>query len=192
MEAGRTVRRAAQTVATPALIQAVSSHSDQYVRFRALVILSGFNEPGTRELMVKALADKNDRVRTTAYAWFEHNPDPTALPRLVEALGREESEFVRPALTRALVANAAKNNDPKLQTLMGGLVMKGQDLFRATVIDALGDYRAAYALKPITDVAKQDGPLQDDAVIAIGRIGDKRGLETLAALQRGTPRNLQP
>jgi HEAT repeat protein len=192
MGAGRTVRRAEPAVATPALIQAVTSHTDQYVRFRALVILSGFNDPNIRDVMLKALPDKNDRMRTTAYAWFEHNPDPAALPRLVEALGREESEFVRPALTRALAANAAKTNDPKLQAVMTGLVMKGQDLFRAAVIDALGDYRAAYALKPIIDVAKLDGPLQDDAVIAIGRIGDKRGLETLAALQRSTPRNLQP
>ena len=60
------------------------------------------------------------------------------------------------------------------------------------MIEALGDYKAAYALKPITEVAKLDGPLQDDAVLAIGQIGDKRGLETLAALQRTAPRNLQP
>ena len=41
------------------------------------------------------------------------------------------------------------------------------------------------------DVARLDGPLQDDAVLAIGRIGDKRGLLVLADLQRA-PRNLQP
>ena len=33
------------------------------------------------------------------------------------------------------------------------------------------------------DVARLDGPLQDDAVLAIGRIGDKRGLLVLADLQ---------
>jgi HEAT repeat protein len=42
------------------------------------------------------------------------------------------------------------------------------------------------------DVARLDGPLQDDAVLAIGRIGDKRGLLVLADLQRNAPRNLQP
>ena len=42
------------------------------------------------------------------------------------------------------------------------------------------------------DVARLDGPLQDDAVLAIGRIGDKRGLLVLADLQRAAPRNLQP
>jgi hypothetical protein len=30
-----------------------------------------------------------------AYAYFEHNPDPQILPRLIDALDREESEFVR-------------------------------------------------------------------------------------------------
>ena len=75
---------------------------------------------------------------------------------------------------------------------MTGLVMSGQDLFRAVVIEALGDYKAGYALQPITEVARLEGPLQDDAVLAIGKIGDKRGLAVLAALQRTAPRNLQP
>jgi HEAT repeat protein len=42
------------------------------------------------------------------------------------------------------------------------------------------------------DVARLEGPLQDDAVLAIGRIGDKRGLAVLADLQRVASRNLQP
>ena len=37
-------------------------------------------------------------------------------------------------------------------------------------------------------IAKLDGPLQDDAALALGKIGDKRALETLAALQRTAPR----
>ena len=84
----------------------------------------------------------------------------------------EESEFVRPALTRALAA--LRRRSPRRKTLMTTLVMRGQDFFRSVVIEALGDYRAAYALKPITEVAKLDGPLQDDAVLALGKIGDKR------------------
>ena len=96
---------------------------------------------------------------------------------------------MRPALTRAL---AAHGTDPKVRETMTGLVMSGQDLFRAVVIEALGEHRAAYALQPIMDVARLDGPLQDDAVLAIGRIGDKRGLLVLADLQRTAPRNLQP
>ena len=189
MAASRTVRRAAPALAVPALTSAVSSHADRYVRFRALVILSGFNDPRTREVMSKVMADRDDRLRSVAYSWFEHHRDPTVVPTLLGALQREESEFVRPALTRAL---AAYGSDPKVQAAMTGLVMKGQDLFRAAVIEALGDYKGAYALKPITEVAKLDGPLQDDAVMAIGKLGDKRGLDTLAALQRTAPRTLQP
>ena len=41
-------------------------------------------------------------------------------------------------------------------------------------------------------VAKLDGPLQDDAVLAIGKIGDKKSVDTLAALQRTAPRSVQP
>ena len=189
MDAGRTIRRAEPSVAVPALLDAVANHKDWYVRFRALVVLSGFNDPRTGETMLQMLSDKNDRLRAVAYAWFEHNRDPAVPPRLIAALEREESEFVRPALTRAL---AAYGSDAKVREIMTALVMRGQDLFRSVVIEALGDYRGTYALQPITDVAKLDGPLQDDAVLAIGRLGDKRGLVVLAELQRTAPRNLQP
>jgi HEAT repeat protein len=189
MNAGRTVRRAEPTVAVPALLEAVATHQDSYVRFKALVVLSGFNDPRIGDVMVKALDDRNDRLRTAAYGWFEHHPDPKMAPRLLSALSKEESEFVRPSLTRAL---AALGTDANVREVMTGLVMRGQDLFRAVVIEALGEYRATYALQPIMDVARLDGPLQDDAVLAIGRIGDKRGLIALADLQRSSPRNLQP
>jgi HEAT repeat protein len=189
MAAARTVRRAAPAIAVPALHRAVASHEDPYVRFRALVILSGFKDTRTRDVMLKALGERDDRLRAVAYAWFEHNADPAVLPRLLTAINQEESAFVRPALTRALAAYGA---DLKARDVMTGLVMKGQDLFRAAVIEALGDYKANYAWKPIAEVASLDGPLQDDAVLALGRIGEKRGLETLAALQRTAPRTLQP
>jgi HEAT repeat protein len=191
MDAGRTIRRAEPSIAVPALLETISNQqADWYVRFRALVLLSGFNDSRTGPMMVTVLGDRNDRLRGLAYNWFEHHPDPQMLPRLLAALDRETSEFVRPALTRAL---AAYGTDPKVRETMTGLVMKGQDLFRAVVIEALGDYKAAYALQPIIAVAKLDGPLQDDAILAIGRIGDKaRGLSVLADLQQKTPRNLQP
>jgi hypothetical protein len=187
--AARTVRRADSAVAVPALLSAVKQHTDQYVRFRALVVLSGFNDPRTRDVMVAAVTDKNDRMRTVAYAYFERTPDKAVIPRLLEALKVEASEFVRPALTRALAAHA---DDPKVRQTMEGLVMQGQAFFRSVVIEALGDHRAAYALKPLTEVAKIDGPLQDDAVLALGKIGDKSSLPILAGLQRTAPRESQP
>jgi HEAT repeat protein len=71
-------------------------------------------------------------------------------------------------------------------------VVKGQDFFRSAVIEAIGDYKGAYALPSLMQVAKLDGPLQDDAVLAIGKIGDKKSVDTLAALQRTAPRGVQP
>ena len=71
-------------------------------------------------------------------------------------------------------------------------VGRGEDFFRSAVIEALGDYKAQYAFDALTAVAKLDGPLQDDAALALGKIGDKRALETLAALQRTAPRPAQP
>jgi HEAT repeat protein len=187
--AARTVRRADAAIAVPALLQAVKQHTDQYVRFRALVLLSGFNEPRTRDVMAAAIADKNDRLRTVAYAFFEHNPDKTIAPRLLDALKVEESEFVRPQLTRAL---AAHGEDPKVRQTMEGLVMQGQAFFRSVVIEALGDHRAAYAIKPIVEVVKIDGPMQDDAALALGEMGDKSVMPVLAGLQRTAPRESQP
>jgi HEAT repeat protein len=185
----RTVRRADAAIAVPALLQAVKAHTDGYVRFRALVLLSGFNDPRTRDVMAGVIADKNDRLRTVAYAYFEHNPDKTIVPRLVEALKTEESEFVRPQLTRALAAHA---DDPKVQQVMTGLVMQGQAFFRSVVIETVGDHRGTYAIKPLVEVAKTDGPLQDNAALTLGKLGDKSVLPVLAGLQRTAPREAQP
>jgi len=111
------------------------------------------------------------------------------VPKLLAALVTESSEFVRPALTRAL---AAYGTDPKVKEAMAGQVMKGQAYFRSALIEALGDYKATYAVGPITEVAKTDGPLQIDAAIALGKIGDKASLPVLAGLQRTAPRESQP
>lgn len=189
MAAARTARRAEPALAVPTLLKAVESHPDAYVRFRALVLLSGFNDPRTRDVMRGALGVQNDRLRAVAYAYFERNPDPGVVPKLLAAVPSESSEFVRPALTRAL---AAYGNDPAARQTMAGLVMKGQALFRSIVIEALGDHRATYAVGPITEVAKIEGPLQVDAAIALGKIGDKASLPTLIALQHSSPRESQP
>jgi len=139
--------------------------------------------------MVQAMAAKNDRLRAIGYAYFEHNPDPQLVPRMLSALPTESSETVRPALTRAL---AAYGTDPRVRDALTGLVIKGQDYFRSAVIEAIGDYKGAYALPSLLQVAKLDGPLQDDAVLAIGKIGDKKSVETLAGLQRTAKRASQP
>jgi hypothetical protein len=69
---------------------------------------------------------------------------------------------------------------------------RGEDFFRSVVIEALGDYRAAYAIDALIAIARQDGPLLDDAALALGKIGDSRAVETLSALQRTGSAALQP
>ena len=183
--ASRTIRRTATAQAVPALLQAVAEHNDGYVRYRALVLLTGFNDPRDKEAMRESLTSPNDRLRAVAYSFFEHNPDRTMTQTFLAALDKERGEFVRPALVRAL---AALGPQPALVRD----VSRGEDFFRSAVIEALGDYKATYAFDAITAVAKVEGPLQDDAAIALGKIGDKRALETLAALQRSAPRKTQP
>src|SRR3954471_1140698 len=61
--AARTVRRTPGAQAVPALLQTVSEHVDGYVRYRALVLLTGFNDPRTVDAMREALRSPNDRLR---------------------------------------------------------------------------------------------------------------------------------
>jgi HEAT repeat protein len=193
--ASRTVRRTASAQAVPALMQAVSEQADGYVRYRALVLLTGFNDPRARDAIRESLASPNDRLRTVAYSFLEHNPDRSMLSQLVTALDKEQAEFVRPALVRALTAAAAGAQGDDVTRARQALVRevsRGEDFFRSAVIEALGDYKAPYAVDALIAVAKLDGPLQDDAALALGKIGDKRALETLAALQRTAPRTAQP
>jgi HEAT repeat protein len=171
----------------------VAEHTDGYVRYRALVLLTGFNDPRAKDAMRLSLTSPNDRLRTVAYSFFEHHPDASMSGDFVAALDKEQGEFVRPALVRALAAAAAMPNaDARVRQALVRDVGRGEDYFRSVVIEALGDYKASYAFDALNGVAKLDGPLQDDAALALGKIGDARALETLAGLQRTAPRETQP
>jgi HEAT repeat protein len=173
----------------PALVRTVASHGDGYVRFRALVLLTAFNDPRIVDSITEALSSKNDRLREVAYAYLEQHPSPSYVPQLLKAFETEQGDFVRPALVRAL---AAVGSDKRAQQPLLRDVGRGVDHFRSSVIEALGDYRHAWAVTPILEVVKLEGPLQDDAAIALGKIGDKRALPVLAELQRTAPRETQP
>jgi HEAT repeat protein len=190
--AARTVRRTAAAQAVPALIQAVSEHADGYVRYRALVLLTGFNDPRTKDVMRASLASPNDRLRAVAYSFFEHHPDRAMVADFLGALDKELGEFVRPSLVRALAALGAIVDDPRIRETLLREVSRGEDYFRSAVIEALGDYKARYAYDALVGVARLEGPLQDDAALTLGKIGDTRALETLGALLRTAPRQLQP
>ena len=173
MYAARQIRRVPGEQAVPALTQAVRAHESEFVRYRAFVILTSFNDRSTAQLVRQAIEDKNDRLREVAYKWLERNPDPQMVSTLLGALRTEVAEFVRPALVGAL---AALGRDPQVQKALVPEVSRGLDFFRSAVIDALGRHRAAYAIDAIATVSTFEGPLQDDALLALGRIGDRRAV----------------
>jgi HEAT repeat protein len=177
--AARSIRRVPVAQAVPALVQAVRNHPDQFVRYRALVLATAFNDRGTPDLMRSLFRDRNDRVREVAYRWFAAYPEPAMSRALLTSLQTEQAEFVRPALVAAL---AAIGNDPEVQRALVAEAGRGLDFFRISVIEALGERRAAYAVEAIAAAAKLDGPIQDDAVLALGRIGGARATEALSAL----------
>ena len=184
MNAARAIRRLPAADAVPGLVQAVQKHKDEFVRYRAFILLSSFNDRGTGELVRALLRDANDRLREVAYKWLEANPDPAMTQALLGSLQTEEAEFVRPAMVAALAALGA---DMRVQRALLGEIGRGLDFFRGAVIDALGRRRAGYALDGIAAVARAQGPLQDDAVIALGRIGGPRALAVLKPLAAESP-----
>ncbi|HEY6358621.1 MAG TPA: HEAT repeat domain-containing protein, partial [Vicinamibacterales bacterium] len=169
--------------------EAVRANADGYVRYQALVLLSGFGVDAANEPMRQVLTDKNDRLRAVAYAWFEHHPQPDVTPTLVAALTTEESEFVRPALTRAI---AATRDEARVTATLVPLVQRGLNFFRSGVMEALGDYQAKSAVPALIEAAKQDGPLQENAIEALGKIGDMSAVTVLVSLQASAPPEVQP
>lgn len=189
MKAAQTFRRAAAADAIPVLTQAARTNADGYVRYEALVLLSGFGPDAANATMREVMTDKNDRLRAVAYAWFEHHPQPSLAPVLVASLATEQSEFVRPALTRAI---AATKDEARITATLVPLVERGVNYFRSGVIEALGDYGVKGAVPAILAVARLDGPLQENAIEALGKIGDRSVVPALAAIQAKAPQDLQP
>src|SRR5688572_7481533 len=180
MNAARAVRRVDAAVAVPALRDAVANHSDQFVRYRAFVLLSSFSDRQTGDLVRTLLKDRNDRLREASYKWLEEHPDPAMTATLLSALQTEQAEFVRPALVGAL---AALGDNPQVQKALVTETTRGVDFFRGAVIDSVGRHKGAYAADAIAGVAVLDGPLQDDAILALGRIGGPRARTVLTGFK---------
>jgi HEAT repeat protein len=159
------------------------------VRYRALVLLTGFDDSRIKTAIRDSLSSPNDRVRTVAYGYLERNPDPALVPTLLGALEKELAEFVRPALIRAL---GALGSDPRVRPILVRESGRGEDFFRSAVIEALGDYKADYAVDSLLAIANLDGPLADDAVLALGKIGNRQAFELLARLRMRGHRPMQP
>jgi HEAT repeat protein len=189
MEASRTLRRAGADAVLPVLLDAWKHHEDSYVQFRSIVLIYGLEEPRGHAAFEEALDSQNDRVRAAAYEYFEQVPSTTVAPKLLAALDKETSEFVRPYLVRALAAN---DNDPAVQGRLMQDIDRGQGYFRGAVIEALGDHGAAYAVDSLIPLIAEDGPLHDDALLALGKIGDPRTLPPLRRVQERAGSTLQP
>ena len=189
VEASRAIRRAPAALAIPMLLDAAREHPDSYVQFRSAVLASGFGGARVQAYFRDALDAENDRVRAAAYAYWEHAPDPTLVPRLLAASDGETSAFVRPALVRALAAHDA---DADVRRLLVLDIDRGQASFRSSVIEALGDHGAAYAVDALLRIAREPGPLSDDALLALGKIGDSRALPAVRAAQNELSDDLQP
>ena len=189
VEASRVLRRAAPEQAIPVLLDAARAHPDSYVQFRAVILAYGFDALRARPVFEDGLDSANDRVRATAYEYFEQFPSSTVVPRLLTALDTETSEFVRPYLVRALAAN---DETAEVQEALVRDVDRGEGYFRGAVIEALGDYEAEYAVGPLLRVASDAGPLRDDALLALGKIGDPRAVPALGRIQADADEDLQP
>jgi HEAT repeat protein len=189
MAAARVVRRAPGTVALPALVDAAAGHADSFVRYRALVLLSGYDDPRVPDQMEQALGEANDRLRTVAFSYFERYPDRRLIPAFLKAMDGERAEFVRPALMRALAAQA---RDPRVQGALVKDLTRGPEDVRASAIEALGDHRAASAVRAISQIAELDGPFREDAVLALGKIGDPASVGLVEGLQKTAGPETQP
>lgn len=189
VEAARFVRRAEAATAVPILLEAARRHKDNYVRYRVAVLSYGFRGTQIDLFFREALTVANDRIRAVAYDYAEHSPDATLVPRLLAALDEEKSEFVRPALFRALVAHA---EDAEVQEKLLFHLDREEDFFRSALIEALGDYRADYAVERLIPIAASEGPLRDDALIALGKIGQLSALSVISEAQGVVSDVLQP
>jgi hypothetical protein len=180
LAAAQAVRRAPAKEAAPALVAAITTSLDSYVRFRAFVLLTGLLDPQLENFARAALTDKNDRLRQAAFDWLERQPVPSLAPRLIQLIETEQGEFVRPSLLRALTALDA---DPVVRTSLTREVSRGLDIFRGAVIEALGLRRAAYAQDAIAQIVANQGPLRDVAAMALARIGGPKAEAALAGVK---------
>ncbi len=123
MSAGRTLRRAPAAQVVPALMQAANEHADGFIRFRSLILLTGFNDPRMPDMMEEMMASPNDRLREVGYAYFELHPERPLVPRMLVATprahpwsgaapfpGRRDAPRPRPGARRAPRPRAPGSN----------------------------------------------------------------------------------
>jgi hypothetical protein len=184
MNAARLIRRASAAQAVPALVEAARRHPDEYVRNRAFILLTGFNDRGTADL-AKGLIRRSkrstarERVQVVRAA-----PGPAARAQLARRI------TVRNRGVRASGSDRRADGvdqDPQVQRALVTRSGRGLD-FSAARHRRSGRRHAAYAVDAIAPMTRDEGPLQQDAVLAIGRIGGPKADGILTAVTGATPR----
>ena len=112
------------------------------------------------------------------------------LPRLLDACRARRSEFVRPALTSAMAASWRDARVAAGAQAPGACGARIISVGRSSPRWANMGRRSR--LPELLAVAGVDGPLQDDAMTALGRAGGPSSLPVVAGLQKTAPPELQP
>lgn len=153
------------------LIAALGS-SDRAVSEHAAGALGGLRVQAAVDPLVKALGRKDFRRYVAAWALGEI-ADPKAIPALITALGDEDVEVGKYAV-RALTKYGGAAVPPLLEALRSD-----SPRVRHYAVRALGEIRDKRAAEPLLGMR---GRVEDDVLMwGLGRIGDPRGYEILAA-----------
>jgi hypothetical protein len=131
--------------------------------------------------MSSSLDDPNDRLRTVAYAYFEHNQERGMSARLLKLSRRKTASSSARADARA----GRVRRRSAVQKALTALVLRGIDLYRSAVIEALGDYHAAYARRADHGGGEAGRPAPGGRHPAMGKIGDKRALRCCRTAEDG-------
>jgi HEAT repeat protein len=136
--------------------------------------LAALGDPRAVEPLLRALGDRDWKLRAAAAEAMELRRDPRTVEPLIQALGGGELVDVSPVAARAL----GKQGDPRaVQPLIRAL--KGHTSSTAAA-EALGELGDRSAVEPLIDAlyaGRQDTRLA--AARALNRLGDSRAVEPL-------------
>ena len=130
--ASRAVRGAEPDLVAPLLRDAVRQHADSYVQFRALVLLYGIAPEHACDTFEVALASSNDRVRSAAYDFFEHAPDPAIAPKLLAALAMRDHPAALDTLFEVGVTSESPARAP-IALALGAVALRQPDVVRTAL-----------------------------------------------------------
>jgi hypothetical protein len=160
MAAARTIRRAPSAQSRAG---AAAGGQRARGRLRSLPgadLLTGYSRSAHSKTHGARCVSPNDRLREVAYAYFEQNPRPPLAPKMLAALDKEEGEFVRPAPGAGPLRRCRRSR--KVAAVLDSDAAPGLDFFAAPY-RASATTRSPPHIPRLIEIAKSDGPLQDDS-----------------------------